>query len=167
MARYNWLLIVLLFGLSTGAGMLQSASKTEAAPTEVIPDQYFTTVSGETISLYQFKGRMVLIHFWASWCPPCIKELPSLLQAAHDNPKAVVIAVSIDRNKEAMTRFLLHINNLSTVKNVYFVHDPNAQITVNGVEVNRYPETFIITRGMTIGAHIKGGLEWSHFDFDQ
>ena len=162
--RYSQLIAMLFI-----AAFLGSASTTQAASAveKKALNQSFSTIDGKTITLYQFKGKMVLVHFWAAWCPPCIKELPVLLQAAKDNPDIAVIAISVDRNKKDMTDFLAHINNLSMIKNVFFVHDPGNRITVNNVKVFRYPETFIITRDMIIGAHVEGGLDWSRFDFDQ
>ncbi len=163
---YNWLIIVGVFALLFGgATALQATSPSEKNQPDIVADQVFETIDGAKIALHDFKGKIILIHFWASWCPPCVTELPLLLQAAKDNPDIAVIAVSIDRSRTEMTNFLAHIKNLSSVKNVYFVQDAQSVITVDGQKVYRYPETFVIAPDLTIRDHIRGGLDWRGYDF--
>ena len=64
------------------------------------PKIKLTSISGETMELAALKGKVVLVNFWATWCPPCIKEIPSLIKA-YDDLKSKgfeILAFSIDSN---------------------------------------------------------------------
>lgn len=64
-----------------------------------IPVQAFTLVdsNGKTHTLSQYKGKWVLVNFWATWCPPCLEEIPDLI-ALHENKKnnLVVLGIAMD-----------------------------------------------------------------------
>ncbi|MBS1854733.1 MAG: TlpA family protein disulfide reductase [Acidobacteria bacterium] len=64
--------------------------------------------SGRTVTLPNFGGKLLVLNFWATWCPPCVQETPSLSQfAAQYAPKGVtVLAVSVDRDVNAYNAFL-------------------------------------------------------------
>ena len=67
----------------------------------------FTDSTGKTQSLAQYKGKWVLVNFWATWCPPCLEEIPDLV-ALHENKKnnLVVIGVAMDyRDPKEVLRF--------------------------------------------------------------
>lgn len=73
-----------------------------------IPDVQFATSEGETISLDRFAGKVVLLNFWATWCAPCVEEMPALdrLQAELGGDRFQVVAVSSDRSgAEAVAPF--------------------------------------------------------------
>jgi thiol-disulfide isomerase/thioredoxin len=67
----------------------------------------FTDSKGKTHNLEQYKGKWVLVNFWATWCPPCLEEIPDLV-ALHENKKnnLVVIGVAMDyRNPKEVLQF--------------------------------------------------------------
>lgn len=69
----------------------------------------FTNVNGESVKLADLKGKVVVINFWATWCPPCIIEMPSLDKLAldqKDNENLVFMAVEVDRNIEKAAKFM-------------------------------------------------------------
>ena len=71
------------------------------------PAPDFTVSDGTTsVHLANYRGKVVLLNFWATWCQPCLVELPSLLQLHHDQPNLVILAVSIDEDPDAYTRFI-------------------------------------------------------------
>jgi len=73
-----------------------------AAPGEPAPDFEMELLSGERVTLASYAGRMLLIDFWATWCPPCVKEVPELnaflaeLDGEPDGGGVAVLAVAID-----------------------------------------------------------------------
>ena len=72
------------------------------------PDFTITTDNGRTVSLPNFGGKLLVLNFWATWCPPCVQETPSLSRFAADYaPKGVVVlGVSVDKDEKAYNAFL-------------------------------------------------------------
>src|ERR1041385_1158628 len=76
------------------------------------PDFSIATDSGRTITTHDFGGKLLLLNFWATWCPPCIEEIPSLdqFQRQFANSGLVVLGVSVDKDEKAYRRFLSRVN---------------------------------------------------------
>ena len=72
------------------------------------PDFNITTDSGKQITRSNFGGRLLVLNFWATWCPPCIEELPSLdqMQRELSSKGVVVVGVSVDKNEKQYKDFL-------------------------------------------------------------
>jgi thiol-disulfide isomerase/thioredoxin len=72
-----------------------------------IPAAAFFDAKGERFSLASFRGKYVLLNLWATWCGPCVRELPALAQLQHDVPTLTIVAVSEGRENATETaRFL-------------------------------------------------------------
>jgi peroxiredoxin len=86
-------------------GPLEEYEKAQAATAEgaVAPDFTLNTPAGEAVSLSSFKGKYVLVDFWASWCQPCRQENPNVVKAynAYNAKGFEVVSVSVDRDAEA------------------------------------------------------------------
>jgi thiol-disulfide isomerase/thioredoxin len=105
--------MVLLFGCGQQRTAPAPASslaklKGEAAP-KPVPPVSFADEKGDAHDLTAFKGRHVLLNLWATWCAPCVRELPALshLQAAVDTRKLVVVPVNVGRDKATATAAFL------------------------------------------------------------
>jgi len=106
------------------------------------PDFSVTTDSGKPISLDNFGGKVLVLNFWATWCPPCINELPALNAMASELKKdgVVVLGISVDKDKEAYDAFLKKVRlNFETSR------DPGADISAE-YGTFKYPETYVINR---------------------
>lgn len=76
----------------------------EGAPA---PDISVTTLDGETIRLKELQGKRVVLDFWATWCPPCVKEIPHFIQLRKDVSKEDLVIVGISsEDKNTLTAFI-------------------------------------------------------------
>jgi thiol-disulfide isomerase/thioredoxin len=81
----------------------------DAASTKSLPSVYFKDGNGNTIDLASLKGKVVFINFWATWCPPCIAEMPSINDLHgrfKDNNKVVFLMVDVDGNYQKSDSFM-------------------------------------------------------------
>lgn len=91
---------------------LAEAARARLAKAELLGkplDLHFTATDGRAVDLAQLRGKVVLIDFWASWCPDCIRELPEIkkLDQSYRASGLVVLGVSLDRDREALASFLV------------------------------------------------------------
>jgi cytochrome c biogenesis protein CcmG, thiol:disulfide interchange protein DsbE len=106
------------------------------------PNFTVTTDAGRTITRTDFGGRVLVLNFWASWCQPCVEELPSLDEFARTTKDSgvVVLGVSIDKNEGAYRDFLRKFGPAFAT-----VRDPEANIP-SEFGTFMWPETYIIDR---------------------
>lgn len=108
-----------------------------------------------TVDLNKLHGHVVLLNFWASWCAPCLEELPSLEELQRDLPQVEIVAVSTDDDAAAYERFLQqHSVSLLTVRDA-----EQRSNTMYGTF--RYPETYVIDKSGTIRRKFIGPQEWT------
>lgn len=121
----------------------------------------FTVSDGaRTVHLNSYRGRVVVLNFWASWCQPCVEELPSLLQMQHDLPQVTVLAVSADEDPAAYQRFLVeHQVDLLTVRDAAQKSSALYMTPVNGTFL--FPETYIIDRNGILQRKFVGAQNWT------
>jgi len=108
-----FLLLGILFALSGCYSGTRPPRIGTAAPDFTVRD------SDRTVTLSQLKGQVVVLNFWATWCPPCIEEMPSLVQMQQEmkSKGVTVLAVSVDVDEGNYRRFLKDHNvNLLSVR---------------------------------------------------
>jgi peroxiredoxin len=104
------------------------------------PDFSITTEKGRTLSASNFGGKLLVLNFWATWCPPCISETPSLSRFATQMAPSgvVVLAISVDKNEKLYRDFLArHQPQFLTAR------DPEQKINADYGTV-KFPETYVI-----------------------
>jgi cytochrome c biogenesis protein CcmG, thiol:disulfide interchange protein DsbE len=123
-----------------------------AAPNFIITD------AQHTVSLEQFRGKPVLLNFWATWCAPCLEEMPSLLQLHKElGDKIAILAVSEDADDAAYRQFIRdHGIDLLTVRETS--HENEVYGTF------KYPETYVIDRNGKIVRKFIGAADWTSAD---
>lgn len=116
------------------------------------PALAYRTLAGEERRLSAQRGRPMLVHFWATWCPPCREELPGLLALAAAGEIAV-LAVSLDPEWEPVRRFLG--NDVPPA----VVLASSAAVT-DGFGVTALPATFLVDATGRLRLHFAGARDW-------
>ncbi|MGB0066350.1 MAG: TlpA disulfide reductase family protein [Terracidiphilus sp.] len=126
---------------------------------KVAPD--FTVSDGATtVHLANYRGRVVLLNFWATWCMPCLEEMPSLLALHHEEPGLVILAVSVDDNPDAYSRYIAR-NHVDLIT----VRDPD-ESAAKLYHTDMWPETYVIDRSGIIRRKFVGPQDWTSGEID-
>ena len=137
-------------------GILRAASAAEKAS-----DFSLKGVDGKTYTLSAYKGKVVLLNFWATWCPNCVEELPSLkkLSAMLKGRDFQIISVSIDEDEGAVRGFLARQPLPFPV-----LEDPKRKVAFDLYAVFGVPASFLIDKqGQLIGRYY-GSRDWTKPD---
>lgn len=116
--------------------------------------------SDRTVKLSDYRGQVVVLNFWATWCPPCVEEMPSLveMQRRMKAKGVTVIGVSVDVDQNAYHQFLKDHN-----VNMLTVRDPG-QKSSSLYGTFKFPETYIIDRNGVMRRKFIGAVEWTSPD---
>jgi len=121
----------------------------------------FTDAAGAPMDYGAFAGKVVLVNFWATWCIPCRREMPTLdnLQAQLGGDDFTVAAISSDRTAAQAKKFFDEIG----VDKLTLYHDPRAQLA-RASRVIGYPVVLILDRKGREIARLTGGAEWDSLE---
>ena len=121
------------------------------------PAQDFSlTLAGKSEHLSDLKGKLIVLNFWATWCPPCVEETPSLnrLHKYIDSRGGMVLGVSVDEDGAAYDKFL---KDQSVIFPTY--RDATKKSAADyGTTI--YPETYVIDRHGKIARKFIGAQQW-------
>jgi peroxiredoxin len=112
---------------------------------------------GRTVSVPDFGGKLLVLNFWATWCPPCVEETPSLSEFAAQfaGKGVVVLGVSVDKDEKAYRAFLQQFRPA-------FLTARDAETKINAdYGTFKYPETYIIDAKGKVLQKIIGPANWS------
>jgi thiol-disulfide isomerase/thioredoxin len=140
---------------------ISTDSHTAAAPsknaiTEVLPSFTVQDIAGNNINLQSLKGKKVFVNLWASWCPPCRREMPSIekLSKAVDKDKVAFVMLSLDDNFDKAKAFVKR-QQLS-LPIYYPAENLPAMFNVQGI-----PTTFIFDEGGNLLQRTDGGDDYN------
>lgn len=133
--------------VSAGAGKGQSA-----------PDFTLNDMQGKKVSLADLKGKVVILNFWATWCPPCREEMPSMemLYRKFKDQGLVILAVNVEKDGAKLVQSFLQRSPYTFP----ILLDDDAEVQ-NRYKVFRFPETFIIDRNGNVVEKVVGAIDWT------
>jgi cytochrome c biogenesis protein CcmG/thiol:disulfide interchange protein DsbE len=150
----HFVIILSLFALAGCHSSSRPPRIGSAAPDFTVHD------SDRTVTLSQLKGQVVVLNFWATWCAPCVEEVPSLVQM-QERMKAkgiTVLAVSVDVDDSNYRRFVRdHSVNLLTVRDA----DQKSNALYGTF---KFPETYVIDRNGVVRRKFIGAVDWTEPD---
>ena len=139
----------------------QSANQAPVRVGLPVPDFTYPGLDGKKVSLSDYRGKVVFVNIWATWCPPCVEEMPSM-QKLYQKLKGEnfeILAVSIDSKgakvvapfmKKYQLTFPALLDSMGTIKRIY---------KTTGV-----PESYIIAKDGILAKKVLGPLDWSQPD---
>ncbi len=138
------------------AGNQQASGSSAPEENAPAPDFSLRTTDNAVVKLSDYRGKVVFLNFWATWCPPCRMELPSMerLYGQLKGQAFVILAVNVDESEPD------NVKNFAKSMNLTFpvlVDDGNVSKMYN---VNAIPTTFIIRKDGTIDTIVDGARAW-------
>ena len=123
---------------------------------EAAPDFTLGTLTATPISLHDFRRQVVVLNFWATWCPPCVEEAPGLEKFARQmrDQGVTVLGVSVDQDAEALRKFVAE-----TPLSFRIARDPD-QAVAGRYGTHIFPETYILDRDGKVAEKLIGAVDW-------
>jgi peroxiredoxin len=145
--------------LTLGLFLFAACSKEDSAPAgqPLAADFTLRDLDGKLHKLSDYRGKVVFLNFWATWCPPCREEIPSMerLNEVLGSKDFVMLAINTDENIKDLESFVKeHPHNFTVLS------DADGKIQ-QLYKVIKFPETFVIDRQGRIVEHIVGARDWS------
>lgn len=123
-----------------------------------LPDFTLSDLSGKQHTLSRLKGKVVMVNFWATYCAPCIKEMPSMqrLKEKLQGKPFVILAIDMAEDRPTIDAFL---QRFKIKADFPILVDPQGEV-VEAWMISAVPTTFIIDPQGTIRYALYGGMEW-------
>jgi thiol-disulfide isomerase/thioredoxin len=163
------IIAILVLATSTLGASAQTSSEPDiklgefipAATSQPAPEMSFDGLDGKPVALADFKGRLVILNLWATWCQPCLKEMPSLEKLeASLGPGLVVLAVSEDRGGGEVVKPFVTKLDLAKIR---IVLDPKST-AIRALHARGLPTSLIVDADGTVAGKVEGAADW---DSDQ
>jgi peroxiredoxin len=154
--RVKLALLLLLAGLAAGLCVHHGPPGPTLKPGEVAPDFQLSTIDGAPFALASLRGRIVVLNFWATWCPPCVEEMPSLegLHQALAAEGLTVVGAAGDGKAADVQSFTRRLG-LTFLQ----LHDAGSAVA-HRYRAYGYPTTVVIDRAGRVAAVYHGPAPW-------
>lgn len=148
-----WLLAAFFSLISCSAEPEQAGPR----PGEPFPKLDLPALDGPPLQLGDFRGRVLVLNVWATWCAPCREEMPSLQRLSDRFPsgRLAVVGLTVDEDTNLAREFLLKYGIRFQIAS-----DPAGAVAEGLLGVTGYPDTFIIAPDGTVAERVAGGREW-------
>lgn len=145
---------ILMLGFALVYVIYASIYERVIAAGDAAPEFSVKADTGETVALPNFGGKILVLNFWATWCPPCVQETPSLSEFArqYKSKGVVVLGISVDKDEAAYNKFLQRFRPHFLTLREYKIHEDYGTYM--------YPETYIIdTSGKVLRKYMEP-VDW-------
>ena len=160
MRRWVGVALVVMACLACSCSKKKEQGTDPANVTEGVVAPLFTALdlAGKEVALADLRGKVVLVHFWATWCPPCREEIPSMvkLNQIMAGKPFQMLALSVDEGGKPAIEEFLNRKGLSLPALI-----DNEQRVAKSYGVSGVPRSFIIDKKGVIRKKIIGGFDWS------
>lgn len=159
-------IVVLTFLLAVSIGLAgcsdssrQPSAVGPAAVGQVAPDFTLSDLNGKSYSLSSLRGKVVIVNFWATWCPPCREEMPSMEQLHRElaDEGLVMLAINIEKDGRQTVPQLLASNPHS-----FPILIDDKEEVQKRYGVFKFPESFVIRKDGVIDDKVVGAIDWAH-----
>ncbi len=146
--------------LAAFSGLFSCSAEPEPAgphPGEPFPMLDLPALDGPPLHLGDFRGRVLVLNVWATWCGPCREEMPSLQRLSMRFPpeRLAVVGLTVDEDTNLAREFLLKYGIRFQIAS-----DPAGAVAEGLLGVTGYPDTFIIAPDGRLAERVSGGREW-------
>jgi cytochrome c biogenesis protein CcmG, thiol:disulfide interchange protein DsbE len=149
---------LLLASLLTAIAFLTGCERSQRPVVvgEPAPDFTLPSLAEDSIALSDYRRQVVVLNFWATWCPPCVEETPSLEKFSAEMRKlhVAVIGVSVDQDEATLKKFAADYHLSFPIG-----RDPN-QVLASRYGTSKFPETYILDRHGRVAEKIIGAIDW-------
>lgn len=160
--RHFMIVALLLLSCALAACTEPAAPTPSGGPPAVgqtAPDFTLTDLAGKSYSLAALRGKVVIVNFWATWCPPCRAEMPSMEQLYRElgDEGLVMLAVNIEKDgRQTLPKFLA-----ATPHSFPILVDEKEEVQKR-YGVYKFPESFVIRKDGVIDDKVIGAIDWAH-----
>jgi peroxiredoxin len=151
------LVVMLLSAALLMTGCTEAPAPAGPQVGEPLPALDVPALDGPPVNLGDYRGRVLVLNVWATWCAPCREEMPSLQRLSERFPEEhfVVVGLTVDEDTNLAREFLLKYG-------IHFpiLSDPAGAIAEGLLGVSAYPDTFIVAADGTLVERVTGGREW-------
>lgn len=153
-------IFIVVFALAALLLLVQRGGKRTRIPQRGDPAPQFQlqSLDGRTVRLADLRGKAVIVHFWATWCPPCVEELPALerFYGLLKGKPVELLAISVDDTGAETVREFMRKNGLT----LPVLLDPDKQVAAS-YGTFKFPETYLLDRNGIIRDKVIGAADWT------